>query len=421
MLLAISNNHFNKIIIVAIIIFHSLSFADIEKTEFSNISFNKAVSLLNNHNALIALKYKTKSIKEEEIAESQWEDPLLRLDGSNFPINNFNMGNSAMTGIQLTLSQKIPITSKYSKLKLSLGEKAKAVHNIKNTLKRKLILKVWENAILKEEILNNITIYEENIVWVNDMIQASNQLYVVGKISQHVLFNLKIKSSELEALLLTSKQKIIILNSKLSEILNINLISLDINTMPWIYIENYSLSTANNNSQEISLESELKSAQYLCNSKRLEQIPDITIGFNYRYRDNFDSNGDFAGAFISIPIPFNKKRSSSYKSAVNLYKEKTNQLQSFRKNLKAKLVRLQAEINRYETELTIIKEKTIEFAKNSLEIIEKRYKVGTSSYMELINSVLKLQNLRLKVFNLESKIKNLKIQYLYETGSSLII
>ncbi len=190
--------------------------------------------------------------------------------------------------------------------------------------------------------------------------------------------------------------------------------------MPWIYLEKYALSRPENNSQEIILKSELKAAQYLCDAKRSEQIPDITVGFNYRYRDNFDSNGDFAGAFISIPIPFSNKRSSSYKSAVNLYKEKINQLQFFRKNLKTKLVRLQAEINRYEIELTVIKEKTIEFAKNSLEILEKRYKVGTSSYMELINSVLKLQNLRLKVSNLESKVKNLKIQYLYETGSSLL-
>jgi len=284
-----------------------------------------------------------------------------------------------------------------------------------------LILKVWESAILKEEILNNIKIYEENIVWINDMIQVSNQLYVLGKISQHILFNLKIKSSELEALLLTSKQKIIILNAKLSEILNISLISLDINTMPWIYLENYSLSRSENNSQESILESELKSAKYLCNAKKSEQIPDITIGFSYRYRDNFDSNGDFASAFISIPIPFNNKRSSSYKSTVNFYKEKINQLHFFRKNLQTKLVRLQAEINRYKIEITVIKEKTIEFTKNSIEILENRYKVGTATYMELINSVLKLQNLRLKVSNLEAKIKKLKIQYLYETGSSLVI
>jgi len=45
MLLNISKKHFNKIIIITIIFFQTLSFADIEESKFSNISFNKAVSL----------------------------------------------------------------------------------------------------------------------------------------------------------------------------------------------------------------------------------------------------------------------------------------------------------------------------------------------------------------------------------------
>jgi len=386
----------------------------------SEFSFDEAVSALEKHPGLKAIEYKAESIKEDGMAKSRLEDPVLRIDASNFPRDDIRMGKSPTTGVQLTLSQKIPLTFRYWSIKRAFDEREKSVSNEKETLRRRLILNIWKNAISREKALKNIDVYQENMAWLNDMIQFSGQRYMVGKMGQHDIFNLKIKNSEIESLLVAARQTLNILNAELSETLSMSAPVLDIDTVPWSFIENHSIEPAQGNSQEAAFERRFKSAMYFHDAKKSEKTPDMMLGFSYRYRDDFDPNGDFIGAFISIPIPIFGRRSSSYRSALKNYKEKENQLIFFRKSLAANLERLGHEIGKYAAELTILGEKTMEFAQNARDILEKRYRVGTSSYLELLNSVLQLQNLKLKKTGLEAKIKMMKAQYLFENGASMI-
>ncbi len=403
------------------ILFIFLTFLLISKSY--SASFSALIDQVEQHSALKVLTHKKEATLFEGQSKSAWNDPVLRLDASNFPIENLEFNQTPLTGIQMTLSQAIPITDKYNNLKKSYVAKTQAIEYSKEILKRRLVSQIWRNAILKEKIIKENKILAENMVWLKHMIRVSNNRYANGKLSQQAILDLKIRTSQIKTDIQKNQEQLKQLQIRLAGILDSENYEneIDLNTVPWFHLNSDQQTITEMNTPEAAmLVQEEQATKFMARSEDDSRTPDITFGLSYRYRNNIDSVGDFIGIFVSVPLSFtNHKQSSSLKSALEKeYAAQTN-LSNYLTQLKVKKVKLESEIKEVTTELKILKLETIQFAQTSRKITAKAYQVGQSSYIELLKSELQLQNVLLQKANLEADLKMKKLSYLFEMGLPL--
>ncbi|MFT5702739.1 MAG: hypothetical protein ACJAZX_000893 [Rickettsiales bacterium] len=380
-------------------------------------TFDELVGDVANHSKIESLKNKQQAIFKEGEAKSSWAEPELKVDAINLPSEDPRLGLSPMSSIGVTLSQKIPLTSKYSNISKSYNSLAKTQQYQSDILKRKIILGIWDHAAMKEKITKSIKIYEENSGWVDGMIKVSGKLYSTGKVSQQAILDLKIRKSQIDSDIKTSQILLKKLDKSLAKLLdkpNQN-ISLALNSVFWGKLEQYNSKNVADTPQELVLKTLSKAASYQQKADKQNKLPEINVGLNYRYRDDVDNYGDFIGGFVSIPIGFGA-RNYQHQSSIHNYSKAKNDLKAYQNELVSFKEELKFEIKKLESQLDILVSQTIKFAQTSRNIASKRYSVGNADYLELLRSELQLQNLLLQKIEIEAKIKQNKALYLFESG-----
>lgn len=380
-------------------------------------TFDELVKDIDSHSKIESLKNKKQSIFKEGKAKSRWAEPQLKIDAMNLPSEDPKLGLSPMSSVGVTLSQKVPLTSKYSNILKSYNSLADTQKYKLDILRRNIVLEVWNHAIKKEKIIKSIKIYEENMGWINGMIKVSGRLYSTGKISQQAILDLKIRKSQIDSSIKTNEILLKKIDRSLSKLLDKpnQDISLHLNSIPWQILENNSIGEEKKTPQELLLTSLAKASSYKRKADKQNRLPEINVGLNYKSRDNVDSYGDFIGGFISVPIGVGA-RSYQYESSAYNYSKAKNDLRAYQNELVSFKEELKLEIKKLESELNILVSQTIKFAQTSRKISSKSYSVGSSDYLELLRSELQLQNLLLQKIEIESKIKENKALYLFESG-----
>ncbi len=386
-------------------------------TRANSQTFDELVKGINSHSKIESLKNEKQAISKEGKAKSRWAEPQLKLDAMNLPSEDPKTGLSPMSSIGITLSQKVPLTSKYSNILKFYNSLADTQKYKLDILKREIILEVWNHAIKKEEIIKSIKIYKENTGWIAGMIKVSERLYSTGKISQQAILDLKIRKSQIDSSIKTNEILLDKIDSSLSKLLDKpdQDISLHINSVPWEKIENISMEEEKETPQELLLVSLAKASSYKEKADKQNRVPEINVGLNYKSRDDVDSHGDFIGGFVSIPIGVGA-RSYQYESSAYNYSKAKSDLKAYQNELVSLKKELKLEIKKLESELDILVSHTIKFAETSRKISSKRYSVGNADYLQLLRSELQLQNLLLQKIKIESKIKENKALYLFESG-----
>tara|TARA_B110000259_G_C14033027_1_gene407662 strand:- start:4444 stop:5658 length:1215 start_codon:yes stop_codon:yes gene_type:complete len=380
-------------------------------------TFDELIKDIDNHSKIASLKNKKQSIFNEGRAKSRWEEPQLKFEAMNFPSEDPRFGLSAMSSVGITLSQKVPLTSKYSNILKSYNYLVDSQKYKLEILKRNIILEVWNHAIKKEKIIKSIKIYEENMGWIKDMIKVSGRLYSTGKISQQAILDLKIRKTQIDSNIKTNEILLKKIDRSLSKLLDKpnQDISLHLNSMPWNILKSTVTEKEKKTPQELLLISLTKAASYKRKADKQNRLPEINVGLNYKSRNNVDNHGDFIGGFLSVPIGVGA-RSYQYESSSYNYSKAKNDLRDYQNELVSFKEELKLEILKLESELNILVSQTIKFAQTARKISSKSYSVGSSDYLELLRSEFQLQNLLLQKIEIESKIKENKVLYIFESG-----
>ncbi len=383
-------------------------------------SFDELIKEIDQHSQIQSVKNERQSVFEEGKAKSKWAEPQLRLDAANFPSENIRMRQSPMTSMGVTLSQKVPLTTKYSNIDRSYGFLAKNKGYKAKILRRNIILGLWNHAIDKDKIARSTKVLKENFLWIENMINTSSKLYSMGKISQQAILDLKIRKSQIHSDVVTREISLNKLNKTLGKLLDIpdREIILDLESVKWLKLDSYLVDHIGTDPQEMFLQSQADALRHKQRADNQNRLPEINVGLNYKHRNDIDEHGDFVGAFVSIPISTGA-RTYNYKSSSYSYAKARNDLRSYQNKLISLKKELKLEIEGLESELNILTSQTIKFAETSREIISKSYSVGRADYLELLRSELQLQNLLLKKIDLESQIRGNKALYLFETGMDL--
>jgi outer membrane protein TolC len=359
---------------------------------------------------------RAKILESQGEINSSWGDPTLKIQASNFPVNTLTDDETPMTGVEIGLSQKIPITNKYGNIARAYRKKSESQKFNSLTIERELLGKLWRVAIMKLSKNQEINILKENASWLKNNLKTSKRLYASGKLSQQAILDLEIRKSQVDAEISNKEYERDEIESNLIDLIGKDE-RLELKNIPWDILTKSSKKTID--TSLLALESSLESTKLFVNSSNNNFIPDITVGASYRKRSDIDGNGDFISASVSFPLPFSDKRYADNTSAINEKYIAAKKINNYRREKRSKLKRINILILKLTNELKILNSKTIIYSENSRKVTSKSYSLGEGTYIALLQSELKLQNLLLRREKLKEKVSLLRLERKLIKGESL--
>jgi outer membrane protein TolC len=378
--------------------------------EVNAITFDEAIKILHSHESIEAIAFKSKALSEEAELKSSWGDPKFKVAAKNFPKDSLKDDETPMTGIEFGFSQKLALTTKYGNIEDAFKSLSKAYLFEAKDKKQALTKGLWEIVILKRKIKEELSILNENYIWISKILKISKRLYSTGDTSQQALLDIQIRKSEIESEINNKKYELAQMDDRLVYLIGNSQIKEG--SIPWNYLMTDSKDIKDN--KEFSFKEKLNAKKFSLNASKLNYVPDITFSLGYTKRSNIDDKGDFIGAAISFPLPFSGEKYSKKGKAVHEKYMAVKNYENYKKKKSRDISIINKEIEKLLSELNVLKEKTIKYARNSREITAKSYSLGNSTYVELLQSELKLQKILMHKVMLEAKrdIKKITLKYI---------
>ncbi|MDP7320771.1 MAG: TolC family protein [Bacteriovoracaceae bacterium] len=383
--------------------------------ETKAMTFAQAIKVLHSHESVDSVRLKSKALDKEAESRGSWGDPKFKIAAKNFPKDSLKDDQTPMSGIEMGVSQKIALTTKYGNLESSFKSLANAYDFEADDQKEALAKAFWEVLILRRKISQELAIFKENERWILKILKVSKRLYSTGKTSQQALLDIQIRKSEIESELNNKRFELSQLNDRLDYLIGSS--ELKMNSIPWQLLR--SDSKKRKDHKELSLKEKIKAKELSLTASRQNYIPDVTVSIGYTKRANIDENGDFVGAAISFPLPLSAEKYSKHAQATQEKYRAVKNYENYIKGKKRDTSVLSKEIDKLSTELNILEKKTIKFARNSREITAKSYGLGNSTYVELLQSELKLQKILMQKVLLEAKRDMKRVALKYVKGEAL--
>ncbi len=382
------------------------------------LSFDEAAKSISKHDTILYLDAQSKMLKEDASINGSWGDSVLKLSAKNFPKKTLKDNETPMTGVELGVSQKISLTTKYLNKKRSSLSMSKSVELSRDDQVNKMLTYLWEILILDRKVNEEIELLNENLSWINKNLKVTKKLYANGKTSQQALLEIQIRKSEIESEISNKNFE----KSQIKDRLNF-LISKDQQadiekeTIPWKLLSNLNIDKIN--LKHLALKEKVKASEYNLTASKLNYVPDLTFSVGYTKRSNIDGRGDFVGAQIQIPLPTSSVKYSTHSKAIQQKYMSLKELTLYEKEKLRDTSILQKEIRKLKEELKILKDKTISFARNSRAITAKSYGIGNANYIELLQSEFKLQNILKHKIMLEAQRDIKAVSLIYILGGKL--
>lgn len=379
------------------------------------ITFDEALLMLERHESVESALFKYKARSEEAKLKGSWGDPNFKIAAKNFPVDTLSYDQTPMTGVEFGISQKVPLTTKYGKIKSAFDSLSEAYRYEAKDKKEKLIKAFWEILILKRKISKELSILKEDNTWIEKILTVSSRLYATGKVSQQAILEIQIRKAEIERDINNKNYEQSQIDDRL--IYLIGNAQVEEQSIPWKSLETGTTETVDY--KELGLQEKLKAKEYSLIASKLNYVPDMTVSLGYTQRSNIDGNGDFISAAISFPIPISDEKDSKYGMAVQEKFQAVKHYENYKRAKSRDIMLVSKEIKKLMSEIEILNNKIIKFAMNSRYITSKSYGIGNASYIELLQSELKLQNILMHKVTLEAKKDMKRVALKYIKGEPL--
>ena len=365
------------------------------------LTFNEVVEQLANHPAVLALNSQALAQRATGQRLASWGDPIFKVANKNF------------VNIELALSQKFPLTSKYrlfGEVGNSLHQQFsyRAAHN-----KRLLIRQLWHIVIAIRELTTSRTILEENRGWLTKALRVSRQLYANAKLEQRAVLALQIRQSELDSQLSSNHRATQQQLADLSYLLPEKVVS-GVTNVPWSIL---TTNNTNNDPQQQALVAQVQAKTASAKAQKAAQIGDLTVSASYMY--DLEMSKSTIMLAVAIPLPISTKTSASYQEALHERQRAELVLANYRRNKASDLLAHQQQIKRLTSELAILTKTTVPLATDAKRLAFISYKLAKASYHELLQSELKLQALLLRQVALQAKLAQVRLEYKFRNGERL--
>ncbi len=378
-------------------------------------TFEEALLKLEQHESVESAHFEYKARSEEAKIKGSWGDPKFKIAAKNFPIDTLSYAQTPMTGVEFGISQKVPLTSKYGKIKHAFDALAEAYHYEAKDKKENLTKAFWEILILKRRLSEELSILNENSIWIEKILKVSKRLYATGKVSQQAILEIQIRKAEIERDISNKGYDLSQIDNKLIYLIGGD--KVEERSIPWASLQKNTGKQVDY--KELGLQEKLNAKEYNLNASRLNQIPDMTVSLGYTQRSDIDGQGDFISAAITFPIPISDERDSKYTMAMQEKFQALSHYENYKRAKDRDIALISKEIQKLISEIEILDNKIIKFAMNSRHITSKSYGIGNATYIELLQSELKLQNILIHKVRLEAKRDMKRVALKYIKGEPL--
>lgn len=378
-------------------------------------TFTEALSILHKHESVESALFKHKAQSEQARLKGSWGDPTFKIAAKNFPVDTLSFEQTPMTGVEFGLSQKIPLTSKYEKIKNAFDALSKAYRYEAKDKKKNLTKAFWDILILERKISGELSILNDESLWIEQILKVSNRLYTTGKVSQQAILEIQIRKAEVERDISNKNYELSQIADRLFYLIGDT--HIEKQSIPW-----GSLKESTNERvdyRELGLQEKLNAKEHSLNASRLNQTPDMTVSLGYTKRSDIDRHGDFISAAISFPLPISDQRDSQYGMAMQEKFQALRHYEDYKRAKNREIALVSKEIQKLISEIEILDNKIIKFAMNSRYITSKSYGIGNATYIELLQSELKLQNILMHKVELEAKRDMKRVALKYIKGEPL--
>lgn len=384
------------------------------------LTFQEGVVKISGHPEILSIKQNKMGLSGDSDMLSTWGDPMLSIAGRNLPAESFALNETPMTGIEIGISQKFPITSHLQKMEDGSEIMISSSEQDEIFQKRSLLKKYWEVLIKIDIIKKKLVIIQENFQFTQANLASVKNLYGNGKVNQKTIYEIQIRIAELESQNAAMNYEKNSWEYELAYLLNEKQKVSDIAEIPWSVLESIDMTSEN---LEDPMESKL---QYMAAAKNkihearvLEDIPDLNFYVGYVKRSDIDGKGDFISASISMPLSISKKNRGLQKKSMSEALKSETELQRYQLWKETKLLQLNEMIKNLRNQENILSEKTIVYADNARKIAKKSYEVADLSYQDYLMAEIKVQALKMERIVVEENKKQAVLEYKYLRGEKL--
>ncbi len=379
-------------------------------------SFTKALRELKNHEQIKALQADASSLAHLAKVKGSWGNPKLKLAAKNFSTGSFDYAGNPMTGIELGLTQKLPLTNKYNLQANTILDMKKAKELQRQLALEKLSKKLWESVILERLKREEISILKDNLVWLQKMSRVTQKLYATGKVSQANLLDIQTRTSELAISLSNKDYELQRLEPDFRYLMGESYEPINPSTIPWTRLFTSKKKGAYDVQEKIQ-QVGISSKQKQMKAEKMARVPDLMWSLGYTFRA--DPQDNLITSAITFDLPFSDSTKGTYKKTAFLIRTHQEKLVDYKNQRQRNGDKIKSDIAKVQHELSLLKNQTLVYAHNARDITATSYGLGNASYIELLQAELKLQQLLMRQAALRSHSDLQRVKLKFTLGESL--
>ncbi len=144
------------------------------------------------------LKANRMALDELSVAAEQLPDPLLKLGMMSLPTDTFNLGQEAMTQVQLGLIQKFPRGHTRALSAQQIRQRSEGLHESVVEQKLRILLDVREQFLETIKQQHLLAINAEAIRVFSELADVTQDYYATGKVNQGDVFQASVEVAKVE-------------------------------------------------------------------------------------------------------------------------------------------------------------------------------------------------------------------------------
>jgi outer membrane protein TolC len=351
--------------------------------------------------------------------EGALEDPVLGVTALNLPSDSFVFDSTPMSGLQLSLRQRIPFPGKLGLKEKLVAEQAHAQNEAYNEHKGTLVALVhvlyYRLALIDEEL----AITERNKHVLEELAEVVEAKYGVGKGLQQDVLTARLELSGIDEKLVslmatrasTAAELNTLLNRSTEEPIRVApaLTKMDVG----LSLEQLQTMALDSRSLLKDISHRVAGATHRRDLARMGYLPDFTVGLDYRFRHNVAGDPvegrDFVSASVSMNIPlfFYRKQSKDVGAEQAQLGALRWHLEQARDAVLHEVSDLFHQMKAVEKLILLYDARIIEQASLSLDATRSGYEVDTVDFLTVLDSQKALYDYQIKQARLIYKQKTL--------------
>ncbi len=357
---------------------------------------------LENNPELMEARNRIKVTKEIPPQAGSLDDPILKFELMNMPIDTFDFGQEAMTQKQLMVSQNLPYPGKLALRTEKATKNIGIAEEIYEELKLKIIRQVKQTFYELCFVLAATNITKQNKILLEQFIAITESKYSVGKGLQQDVLKAQVELSKIMDELIKFNKRKETEQARLNTLMNL------LPQEPLPFTHGITKTQFKYNLEELQKMAEenrpvLKEIKILKERYQVarqlaekEYYPNFKVGFKYGQREDgpLVEHPDFFSAFVGVNIPLWHKTKQSRKVAEETYKiDMVNDAYlKARNRVFLKIKELMDEEAKGASRLKLIDKGILPQARQSLESALAGYSVDRVDFLTLLNNQVTLFN-----------------------------